>query len=583
MTRYYERESYKSVNQLKKHRVEKILLIIITVICMGANIAYLVMKINADSLPSNALNISLSNKILNEQAFIFLQEVASYIRLLDVFLSQLGIAIVLLIYFVALLVQKRKVPIHSVVKVLFCYIALKVSPSPTLLGDIDIDGTSTKMEYVMWSLAVFPFLSLVPAIPFVCLRTPKDNMQSAVGFLGSYLELVLKSLSQPDKIYRLLSTLSSLLGTCAFVVILLSIAMPWYTVRFRPNEDIRPAIDTVGHFISKVDNILNKFKDVTDTVCKGTSRTLNEDVEKAMKKIDEAKAEEKDLKAINEAKKNLSDIQSSVPKSCSVIGHLEKISCGVYIAAYIASIVLMVIPFAGVAGKIALQAARVARKIFLLLKHFLRLIREIDKIRLYLNKMLRTVLKDPFSEWTVTFKPEIHMLLFLFPCLITGLFFISVGFWRRKKSSEVKLRLIVSTISFVFLFTNSALCAYVWISLWVKEATFENLPIIDVEVDELTGWKMVKLAYLFSSASSLLLWTYSSGKSLRIITSIVSYNGDYMFLSLRENVSSDITLRLSILKSCKTCLEKSRISLILRPSIAMIKRSIDSGYIFCSG
>ena len=187
MTRYYERESYKSVDQIKKHRVEKILLIIITVICMGANIAYLVMKINAESLPSNALNISLSNKILNEQAFIFLQEAASYIRLLDVFLSQLAIAIVLLTYFVSLLVQKRKVPIHSVVKVLFCYIALKVSPSPTLLRDIDIDGTSTKMEYVMWSLAVFPFLSLVPVIPFLCLRTPKGNIQSAVGFLGSYL------------------------------------------------------------------------------------------------------------------------------------------------------------------------------------------------------------------------------------------------------------------------------------------------------------------------------------------------------------------------------------------------------------
>ena len=241
-----------------------------------------------------------------------------------------------------------------------------------------------------------------------------------------------------------------------------------------------------------------------------------------MKEIDEAKAEEKYLKSLNEAKKNLSDIQSSVPKSCSVIGHLKKISCGVYIAAYIASIVLMVIPFAGVAGKIALQAARVARKIFLLLKHFLRLIREIDKIRLYLTKMLRTVLKDPFSEWTVTFKPEIHMLLFLVTCLITGLFFISVGFWRRKKSSEVKLRLIVSTISFVFLFINSALCVYVWISLWIKETVFEKLPIIDVEVEELTGWKMIKLAYLFSSASSLLLWIYSSGKNFRIITSIVS-------------------------------------------------------------
>ena len=510
MTRYYERESYKSVDQLKKHRVEKILLIITTIIFIGANIAYFVIKFNTDSVSAKKLNVSLSNKFLNEEAIIFLHHATYYIQLLDGFLSQLGIGLVLLVYFVVLLLQKSKVPIHSVLKLLFFYIGLKVLPSPTLLRDMD--STSIMIKYVMWGLAVIPFVSLIPAIPFICSRSLYDTGKHAVGLLRSYLELILKLLVYPDKMYRLLSSVSSVLGTCAFILIVLSIVMPWSVIRFRPNEEIRPAIHTVKNFISKVENILKTFKEVTDTVCGDTSKEMRKGVNKAIEDVEKATDNAEDPKALEEATKNLSSI--SVSTSCKNIDQLEQISCTAYRVAYVASIALMLVPFAGAAGKVALVTARVARKVFLLLKQFMRLIDKIGSTGQFLVDMLTNVLKDPFYEWTVTFKPEKYMLFFLFPCLITGLFFISMGFWRRKQSSEVKLRLIVSTISFVFLFTNSAVCAYIWISKWVTETALEKLPLIDVEVDELIGWKMIKLAYMFSSASSLLLWMYSSGKNI---------------------------------------------------------------------
>ena len=561
MTRYYERESYKSVDQMKRPRLEKILLIIVTIMYIGANIAYLVIKVNAESIRSKEMSIPLSNKFLNENVITILKEATFYIQLLDAFLSQLGIALVLLAYFIVLLIKRSKVPIHTVLKILLFYIALKVVPSPTFLRSVDLDGLSQKMsvpmEYIMWSFAVIPFLCLIPAIPFLLSRTPKDTVQTLFGLGRSYLELILKLLVYPDKMYRLLSTISSLLGTCAFVLILLSITMPWSTIRFRPNDDIRPTINVVKNFIEKVDGILEEFKKVTDKVCDLATKAMNSEVIRAaMEKFDEAKkALDFVKKAVEIAKKVKDGTEETVKKvkkgiekiipgrkkreafkfdpddtnkmqtekdkllriskkdtSCAAIDVLEKFSCDVYTIAYIASIILMAIPFVGIVAKIVLTAARVARKVFLLLKQFMRLADKLQATRQYLNEMFNTIFKDPIFEWTVTFKPEKYMLLFLFPSLITGLFFISTVFWKRRNAADVKLRVIVSTIAFVFLFTNGAVLAYVWISKWVTETALQRLPLIDVEVEELEGWNMIKLAYVLSTASSLLLLVYSSGE-----------------------------------------------------------------------
>ena len=108
-------------DQSKKHRLEKLLLIIVTIIYIVANIVYLVQKLKSFPEVQENSNIPPSLKtFLSKETFASLQKLTTNILQLSGFLSQIIISLVLLTYFISLLIKKKKVPINSVLKIFFC-------------------------------------------------------------------------------------------------------------------------------------------------------------------------------------------------------------------------------------------------------------------------------------------------------------------------------------------------------------------------------------------------------------------------------------------------------------------------------
>lgn len=507
MTRYYERNDHGRHEQRLKHRLEKILLIIVVVFAVGANIGYFVIRINSNILLINATEYIGGNEV------VILNDTYAYIQLADVFASQLLLSVFLLFNIVVMLLKKTRVPIHTVVKLLLFYNVMK--PTVILFKQLDVAEVSRKLslpnDYFMWALAVIPFSGFLPLIPFILSRSPYDHIQTILGLLRSYLELLSNLLKNRDKVYRLLNTISTILGTCAFIMIVMSMAVPWTVVKFRPKEDLRPTINSTRKFISTLKDTLNVFEKITQTVCQSTYKDFQNEL-----------AEVKNNSLHHDP--SLMSIFSKLSgeeTDCEAVEIAEKISCGIYLASYPLAISLMIAPFTGFFGKLLLSSARVSRRVFILLQQFKQVQGKIKDTINSLNFVLGTILKDPIYEWVVAFKPELYMIVIILPCMVLGLYSISLGFWKRDRSI-VEVRLIVTMVSTVFLFTNVVMCIFVWTFKTAVEVIFEELPLVTAEVHDLIGWRLVKLAYILSSISSLILMIYQFGKIIIYIHTYIA-------------------------------------------------------------
>ncbi|KAK3107418.1 hypothetical protein FSP39_014163 [Pinctada imbricata] len=523
MTRYYQRDSFRLDNQTKKQRAEKILLLVVVAVSLATNITNFVFKLKVkDKLLFGSNVEKIASTFISAETLSTLRLITGYVNFIAESAAPLLITTVLAVYFFALLIRSTFVPIHTVAKVLLVYIAIKSVPSSTFLAKIDIPTVSEEIgisiDSFMWFFACVPFVIFLPMLPYIFTRSLKDIIEEVLDILRSFLELLLNFVF-PSKVYRLLSMISSVLGACSFILIIFSLAVPWNDINFKPNKDLREVATGINTFLSSVEDFYNTFEEVTNKVCGESRNNMAKDLSDSQKEIDKKDDYGGDAQSIKEAKSNFTKVQEELTKltsststspTCSRINEIDRISCTAYRIAYFAAIALMLVPFAGVAGKIALQTARVTRTVLLLLKRFINMKGKIDAVIRLLKFFRDKFLSGVIHTWTVKFQSEKYIMVFLLPCMGLGLFCISLGFWHRSKFSDARIRGIVSIISTVFLFINGALCIFAWTSKWVTEKTMEGLPLVEVEVKELIGWKMIKLAYVLSTISAIILWLFSS-------------------------------------------------------------------------
>ena len=501
--------------------MEKLLLIIVTIVYIVTNIVYLVQKLKSFPEVQENSNIPPSLKaFLSKETFASLQKLTTNILPLSGFLSQIIISLVLLTYFISLLLKKKNVSINSVLKIFFLYISMKASPSTTCFYNFDVNDSSIEVnqvyiskEYILWILVLLPFLSVVP---FVLTHSPINHIYTLARYFRSGLKYMTKIIAVVN-VPKILITLSTVIGACAFYLLLLSCFLPWCSVKFRPNDDLRATIQTMKEFTLKTDSFINSSGTVMEILCKKISDDIAEEIKTTstylLFEMNRTEYNNTIRSKIDEIQRNVSGIK--IIPLCKFTDAVDDSECAIYFSLYTSAIVMMQFPFfGGSAGSALLTASRVMHEGYTILKLFNKVRNKVTATRNLFARILNTVLSDPVYVWTLRFLPDIYMLLFIFPCLVVGFVCISLGFWKRLKPSEMKLTQVIFMISFVFFITNFAMFVYVWVFKTALETVLGTLPLITVEVEELTGWKAIKLAYMFSSASSLLLCINSLGKKI---------------------------------------------------------------------
>ena len=374
---------------------------------------------------------------------------------------------------------------------------------------IEVHEVYISNKYVLWILFLLPFLSTVP---FVLTYSPLNYISTLVRYFRSGLKYMTK-IKAVVNAPKIVMTISTVIGACAFFLLILSCFLPWCSIKFRPNVDLRATIQTMQGFTSKSDSFINSSGKVMDKLC----IKISDDIAEEIKTISENNFDNPEYN--NTIRSQMYEIQRNISRIeiislCKFTDAVEASQCAIYFTAYTSAMVMMQIPFLGGPGSALLTASRVMHEGYTILKLFNKVRNKVTATRNLFAHILNTFLTDPVYVWTIRFLPNIYMLFFIFPCLVLGFVYISLGFWKRIKASEMKVTQVISTISFVFFITNFAMFVCVWIFKPALETVLKTLPLITVEVEELTGWKTIKLAYMFSSASSLLLCIRSVGKKL---------------------------------------------------------------------
>lgn len=555
MQRYYEDEDFKQSVQRPKQRVEKVIMLTLSLCLVTGHVFNLLCNLQVLSLFASSPNNTLPNTTETLEALLdhFLvseqqNTVNNFLYYLDTVTNvgaKLFLSFVLALYIIVRLCQSHFVPVHTAVKVLLFYNLLAALPSDVTVTSL-VQGRNISADASLWLVACIPLLFLLQAIPYIVTRSMYSLFVELKNALKSFLTLFC-NFCHYSKRFRLLHTFSIVFGMCALMFLLLGLPLPWINIDFQPDTDLGVLFDLHGNLLGTIKEVLVPFEKLSGCI------TLPENkYSEQLKAVKDDQSECFDnnflvkkpahCDKLKVAVVNASAAQNSLP-NC-----LPLDDCPIYLSLMTAGIALAQVPFAGVPGTLMMKMARTVRKLFRLRKKLMKVAGTFQQFESALHDFA-IFFKRPIATKVISFTMNIHLLTFFLPCILICIICISTGFWKRQVLKSGRMKLTYPFLAFLLFSANFATFALSFCYKPFMVHIFDIVPLVTVEVTESLGWSFIKAALLSSTVSAGLMWINSLGNFKNIYLC-----SDLSFVSLLKIVKTS---------SHKTCSFLLKFTLII--------------------
>lgn len=535
MLRYYEDENFKQKVQRSKQRVEKVIMLTLSLCLVTGHVFNLLCNLQVYSLfassPNNSLPTSTESVKTHLDHFLVSEQrntannLLYYLDTVANVGAKLFLSFVLVLYVLVRLCQSRFVPVHTAVKVLLFYNLLVALPSDVTVTSLvhAIIGRNISADVSLWLVACIPLLFFLQAIPYIVTRSMYKLFKELKNALKSLLTVIF-NFCHYSKRFRLLHTLFVVFGMCALMFLLLGLFLPWIKIDFQPDTDLGVFFNLYGNLRGTVKEVLVPFDKLRGCISlpkNKYSEPLQAVKDKNRKCFDGTTENPAHCDKLKIAF-NASAVMNSLPSDC-----LPLDDCPIYLSLMTAGIAVAQVPFGGTAGTLMMKMARTIRRMFRLRKKLMKVADTFQQFESALQD-ISIFFKRPIATKFISFTMNIHVYTFLLPCILICIICISTGFWTRQVLKSDRKKLTYSFLAFFLFFANFATFTLSFVYKPFMVHVYDVVPLVTLEITESLGWYFIKAALLSSTVSAGLMWINSLGNFENICCcsdlSIVSFS-----------------------------------------------------------